>query len=230
MSKLDAIANSVFEELFTSFANQSQYYLVAHSFGTLVALRLASMLEKMGKYGQLILIDGSPGYLHRLAQGLRRASQSNDSLENDLIMVLFTHFCNSDLSEGFLKNLQSCEDNLSKKIDLLGSHVSDEFKSIYSETYLRNIIVAIVNRLKVVMSLNVEKDALNGVMDVKLKSTITLIRPTQATFADIVEDYDLNKYTEKEVAIKYVDGNHLTVLEHVELTNILNNITSQAES
>lgn len=231
-SVLDAIADSVFDEVCQSFEHQSAYYIVGHSFGALIAMKIASMLEKHGKIGHIILIDGSPAYLSRLGQGLCRNADLNqmaESLENDLLMVLFTHFCSSDQLERFSKKLNHCDrnDNLSMKVGLMSEFVTSEFRTAYSERYLKNVMVAIVNRLKVVLHLNSQSDQLMGVMERKLKSAITLIRPTQASFADIVEDYDLHKYSEQKINIKFVEGNHLTVLENVQLTDILNSLTSR---
>lgn len=222
---LNSIANTVIDEVYQRFADQNEYYIVGHSFGTYIAMKLASMLEKRGKIGHVILIDGSPSHLYRLAHGLRRAVQTGDA-ENDLIMVLFAHFCSTDLLDSFAKKLSTCN-NLPTKIEIISEFVSTEFKINYSKQYLHNIIGAVLNRLKLVMNLNFEKNELAGVIDTKLKSFITLVRPTQASFTDIVEDYDLHKYTQQKVNIKYVDGNHLTVLKNIELTNILNKITSQ---
>ncbi|XP_031638918.1 fatty acid synthase-like, partial [Contarinia nasturtii] len=225
LTDLNAVVNSVFDEVYQIFSNQAEYCIVGHSFGSLIALKVASMLEKLGKVGRVILIDGSPEYLFRLSEGLHRSTQTGNH-ENDLIMILFTHFCSSEFLDDFIKKLQAC-DNLSLKIDLISTYMSTEFKTNYSKKYINDITVAILNRLKIIMSMSENKDAMYGIMDVKLKSPITLIRPTQASFADIVEDYDLRKYSEQEITIKYIEGHHLSVLENIELTNILNNISSQ---
>lgn len=199
---------------------------MGHSYGTLIALRIASMLEKLGKTGHIVLVDGSPEYLQRLAKGLRRAAQAKDNLENDLIMVIVTHFCKSEHFDE-ISNKIATHDNLASKLNLVIDFSLNEFKENYSPKYLHNIVVAILNRLKVVMNLNVKDNDIAAVMDKRLKAPITLIRPTQASFADIAEDYSLHKYTEQSVSIKYVEGNHLTVLENIELTNILNDLAAQ---
>lgn len=228
-SELNGIVKSIIDDVYHLFTNQPEYYVVAHSFGTIIALKIGFMLEKLGKLGHLILIDGSPDYLLRLAQGLRRATQINNSLEDDLILILFIHICNSEFWDEFIKKLPTCN-SLSTKVELMSEFVVTEFKANYSKNYLRDLIIAILNRLKIVMNLNMAQDELSGVMDVKLKSKITLIRPTEASVADIVEDYNLSKFSEQEISIKYVNGNHLTVLENVELAKILNEITTNSST
>lgn len=225
-SDLNGIVNSIIDDVYPIFAHQKEYYVIGHSFGALVAMKIASMLEKMGKIGHVILIDGSPDQLVKLTRGMHRATKIHDNLEDDLITVLFRHFCSSELLDGFIAKLVACE-NLSRKIELLSGHISSEFKSNYSEKYMLSMLKASFNRLKVIMNLNIEADKLANIMDHKLKSTITLIRPTQTSFAQIADDYELHKYSEREIIVKYVDGNHLTVLENIELANILNELTSQ---
>lgn len=220
------IAESVFEEISQSLINQNEFFIVGHSFGSLVALKIASMLEKSGKMGRLVLIDGSPEYLFRLAYGVCQRVHVEGDIENDLFMILFGHFCNPESTEEFVKGLVACKD-ITSKIDCLAEFVSDDYKSKYSKEYLYNITVAILNRLKLIVALDVGKDEMAGLLDTKLKSPITLIRPTEVSFTDIEEDYNLNKFSENEVNVKYVDGHHLTVLENIELTNMLNEIISQ---
>lgn len=225
---LNAITNSVRDDVIKLVDNQKRYFIAAHSYGTITALKLASALEKRGKLGQVVIIDGSPRYLVKLLQGIRRSTSQTDNLENDLIMICFAHFCNSDKIDEFIKRLANC-DKLSAKEELFTDFVSAEFKTTYSAKYLVNLIVAVLNRLKALAKFNVlldNTDELTAVLDTKLKSPITLIRPTQTVISDISEDYDLHKYTECEINVKYVDGNHLTVIDNVELSNILNGLSS----
>lgn len=223
---LNAITNSVVDDVINVVKDQKRYFIVAHSYGTISAMKLASTLEKRGKLGHVVIIDGAPRYLIKLLHGLRRNTSQTDNLENDLIMILFTHLCNADQLDGFIKRLTNC-DKLSSKVELIGDFVTPEMKATYSAKYLFNVTVAVLNRLKALVKFNVQldhTDELTAVMESKLKSPITLIRPTQTSIADISEDYDLHKYSECEVCVKYVDGNHLTVIENVELSNILNDL------
>lgn len=224
---ISGIAESVFEDVSNTFSNQKEFVIVGHSFGSLVALRLASMLEKVGKVGRLVLIDGSPEYLWRLAQGVSQGVEGG--IENDLFMMIFKLFCYPESIEDFVKKLSVLTD-IKMKIDCLSEFTLPEYKDKYSKDYIYNVAVAISNRLKLIAGLNIGNDDMAGILDTKLKSPITLIRPSEASFADIDEDYYLNKYSEQKVNIKYVNGHHLTVLENIELTNILNELISQQTS
>lgn len=215
-----AIAETVIDDVYHQFAKQNEYYLVAHSFGTITALKIASMLEKRGKSGHIILIDGSPHHIHRLADGLSRTVQSGDQ-ENDLILIIVAYFCST---HDIASKLVSCN-SLSAKMELVSDFILAECKINYSKQYLCKMIGALLSRLKLVMKFDFEKDEMAGILDKPLKASITLVKPTQASCIDIAEDYHLSKFTEQNVNIKYLDGNHLTVLENTELINILNEIT-----
>lgn len=212
-----------------SFAGQKEFFIVGHSFGSLIALRIASMLEKLGKVGRLVLIDGSPEYLFRLTHGICQGNHVEGDIENDLFMILYFQICQSESVGDFVKGLIACKD-ITSKIDCLAQFTTPEFNEKYSKDYLYNVTVAILNRLKIIVTLDIGKDEMAGFLDTKLKSPITLIRPTEVSFADIEEDYNLNKFSENEVNVKYVEGHHLSVLENIELTNILNDIISQESS
>lgn len=49
-------------------SNEVPFYLVAHSYGSLIAMELASLLEKEGLVGTIILIDGAPKALAELTK------------------------------------------------------------------------------------------------------------------------------------------------------------------
>lgn len=223
---LSAITNTVITDAIDLFHHQKDYFIVGHSFGSLIALKIASYLEKHGKIGNVVLIDGSPKYLVKLLQGIRRNTSQTDNIENDLILILFTQLSSVDHLDDFVKKLSNC-DNLSNKINLIMEYVSNEFRANYSVEHLQNIAVAVFNRLKLLVELDAqmnETNELTAIIDRKLKSQITLIRPTQTSIADISENYDLHKYSECAVNVKYLDGNHLTVIENIELSKTLNEI------
>lgn len=217
------IAQLSIETVQKCFATQKNFYIVGYSFGSMVAIQIAQMLEKQGQTGRLLLIDGSPAYLKRLATGISKSTSKDDNVEDLLIMTLFCNLCHAELTDEFSIKLKECNSWITK-MDVLHDFLSDEIKSSYTKIYLHNMIAAMLNRLKAVWSVNVESEAI----DHKLKSPITLIRPTHASFADIADDYELAKYSVEPIKVRYVNGNHLTMLDNVELTNIINEFAPKA--
>jgi len=65
---------------------------------------------------------------------------------------------------------------------------------------------------------------------VKIKSPIVLVRPTDAIVSDIDEDYELPRCTEGLVTLKFIDGNHQTILENSKLIDIINEMNPNLDS
>lgn len=65
---------------------------------------------------------------------------------------------------------------------------------------------------------------------VKIKAPIVLVRPTDAVVADIDEDYELQRYTDGLVTLKFIDGNHQSILENPKLVEIINEMDPNLES
>lgn len=221
---INGIADTVINEIHRSFNDQKKFVLVGHSFGALIALRVASLLEKLGKYGHVISIDGSPTFLKRLAGGLVESKSVDHQLDDDSLMLLFKQFCDIESFDKFNSLLTKCK-NRQSKLKLFIECLPNKMRTLYSQQYLENMTAAILNRMKIIINLDNENDELAALMNNKLKSVITLIRPTQASFIDIAEDYGLQNFSEHPVAVKYVEGNHLSVLENPDLANVINNIT-----
>lgn len=65
---------------------------------------------------------------------------------------------------------------------------------------------------------------------VKIKSPIVLVRPTDAVVTDIDEDYELKKFTEGLVTLKFMEGNHQSILENPKLIDVINEMNPNQES
>lgn len=216
-TSIETIAESILATVCDCFAKQKQFYIIGYSFGAIVAIQLAQMLERAGERGRVLLIDGSPAYLKKtFASMMTSSGTKEENVEDVLIMLLYFNMCNSDQTYDFIDQLQNC-DKWSKKIDLLFRYLPEALKSTYSEPYLRNIFTAMSNRLKIVSKAN--PDDVTKIE--KIKSPITLVRPTQASIADIANDYDLSKFAEQTVEVRYLKGNYLKMLNSDEVTQII---------
>lgn len=219
-TSIATIAESILGAVVDCFAKQKQFYIVGYSFGAIVAIQLAQMLELAGKRGRVLLIDGSPAYLKRnFASMMTSTGTTEEHVEDVLTMLLYFNMCTSDQTYDFIDQLQNC-DKWSKKIDLLLRNLPETVKSAYSVPYLRNIFTAMSNRLKIVSNANAD----DATQIVKVKSPVTLVRPTQASIADIPNDYDLSKYAEQTVDVLYVKGNYLKMLSSDEVTQIIDKL------
>lgn len=79
------------------------------------------------------------------------------------------------------------------------------------------------NRLRILFELDITNVQ-------KIKSPITLIRPTEVAFVDIEEDYELSRYTESSVTLKFIEGNHTSMLDNTKLADIINDCDPYLQS
>ncbi|XP_024868387.1 uncharacterized protein LOC112452421 isoform X2 [Temnothorax curvispinosus] len=56
----------------------------------------------------------------------------------------------------------------------------------------------------------------------RLKSSITLLKPTFPIVSFTEEDYGLHKVTEGKVQIHYVEGNHITMMDNDKIISAIN--------
>lgn len=66
----------------------SGFTFIAHSFGAVVALELVALLEAEGRTGRLIIIDGAPALLQKLAQINLPGSEEEAVLETTALTAL----------------------------------------------------------------------------------------------------------------------------------------------
>lgn len=220
-TSIAAIAESIFGTVCELFTNQKEFYIIGYSFGTVVAIQLAQMLERTGMRGRILLIDGSLTYLQKTFAPMMPASSSSEEVIEDLlIMLMYFNLCSCQQTYELIDRLQNCE-NFTKKFDMLCYYLPEELTSEYSMQYLRNIMTAMSNRLKAIIPTNADdNEDLSKI--VKLKSPVTLVRPTQVPIVDCAKDYDLSKYAEQTIEVKYIKGNYLQMLNSQEVTQIIN--------
>lgn len=61
------------------------FIIVGYSFGSMVAIELARQLEKTGKQGRLILLDGSPESM-KMIVSQNFAAETEEQLQNNILL------------------------------------------------------------------------------------------------------------------------------------------------
>lgn len=194
--------------------NAKSFYLIGYSFGSMITLQLARIFEESGMKGKLVLIDGAPLFLKKLSIDHFKTDFSDETIQTMLIAnSIQTVFHEND---GEILKLVLSKPTWDSRLDKLTEFTKEH--NLYSDLYLRSILNALVNRIKLVLNLNIESFK-------PLKHTlITLIRPTEASVIDIDEDYGTNKLSEHKINMKFVEGNHITMLENHKLTGLINDL------
>lgn len=223
-SSFTAITNAVIDQIVSSvFKKLEFFYLIGYSFGSLITFEIARALEATGMKGHVVLIDGAPTFLQQLSYGHIGApvNITDEMIQHMLILGILRHTFPEDSRDEVMSALTEAntwEDKINCLIQS-GSKLNLD----YSENYLRNLVSSLFSRLKMVFEFNADNIT-------KIKSSITLIRPTEVAVVDIEENYELNKWTEGNVDLKFIDGNHATVLDNPRLAEIINDVDPNLES
>lgn len=182
----------------------------------MVAIELAKVLEKNGLTGDVVNVDGSISLFKRfLKVKMPNMEPTDENVQNFLVAQIAFEILpelHPDAIGQVILEQKTMEDRIDKYVSLMKARE-------YSNDYVKNMGFGIINRFKMVLA---EQESYSGE---KIQSNITLIRPSTYLVADIDNDYQLNQYTSGQVFVKSIEGNHLTVLDNVELYETINEIS-----
>lgn len=188
--------------------NQSEFCVIGYSCGYSIAVELVRVFESNGNIGKLILIDGSPEFIKKLM--IKYFGEVTDeNMSTMIISFILLQLAPGEKQEDIIKKLTNLPSD--EKYKILKEYVEKHSK--YSADYMVNLTNGMMNRLKI---------AYNYQFTEKLKSPILLIRPKDISLTDVAEDYDLAKMTSGKVDVKFVEGNHTTILDNLELVQMVN--------
>lgn len=197
------------------FKTKKRFVLIGHSFGGIVATELARLLEKRGLTGQLICLDGSFLLFKRFMKALMPNMEATEEFIQDFLLEQLAYEIlpeqKPDAIKKVLKEEKNWEDSLNKFISLMP-------KQEFSDEYLRDIGYGLKNRFKIVLN---ESEEYTGE---KIQSNITLIRPVTGFGVEIDNEYGLTQMTNGSVFVSFIDGNHLSMLDNIQLYQIINDI------
>lgn len=189
------------------FKNVNEYQIVGYSVGGLAALSIAAELEKRGLKGRLVLIDSAPVYLKKLANSFVPEDAPN---QVDLFRLAALHaLFATNKNKTFIEEVESAPDWY-QKLEICAKHSH----GLYSEQFIKDNMDSVVNRGLIAVNLNINEMP-------KLNTDILLIRPTAASIQDIDEDYGLSANTTGNILIKFLEGDHLTILDNEQLGTVI---------
>ena len=169
--------------------------------------------------GQIVLIDGAPTFLKKLVVDQMPQANTDEAVQSVLIHgIMRTVF-----PEEKIDGMQIMKDNPTweSRVDKIVELATDQY--LYTTEYLRKMATCLFRRIKMVINYKTDPSQM-------LKSPITLVRPTEISIVDVDEDYGIHKLTSGNTNVKFVDGNHLTMLENAKLIQIINELDPALES
>ncbi|KAL7030367.1 hypothetical protein ACKWTF_006628 [Chironomus riparius] len=204
-------------EIVEFYADAEKFVLVGHSFGAILSLKIAKLLEENGKTGQIIQLDGSPAYSHEYALQYSNEDHFSD-MRNYIAMMLFKFYqklVSHSTSKAAFDSHSYWVDRLKELVSLAGDAIP-----MSHEQMIAKISSAYINRLNIAVNIQKEKFA-------ALDSTIiSLIKATKTSVTELPMDYRLSQYTTEEVAIRFVFGDHVTILQNTELASVVRELIS----
>jgi thioesterase domain-containing protein len=186
--------------------------MIGSSFGSLLALELASKLESDNMNGQLIMLDGGPDYLKHADKFLLLTHIGEYVTQHILAMINSVYPGNNISYEALFEEVKKEKLRVDKILKFIQNSTNYHFH-IYED--IMNVFNGIAIREKIY-------DEYDGSHLQPVESKIMLIR-TQGfdKISDIDETYGLNKYARHDVDVKFVKGNHITMYDGPELSQIL---------
>ena len=177
----------------------------------MLTLKIADFLESLRKTGRVLIIDGSPKFVHQIANSMVSAEFSDEVLLDFIIMgcikILFTENA-QEVGKRIFSNETS-----NARFEAFLNEAKE--RNGYTADYGREMIRGVFNRLKI--SLKADELSFN-----KLKnSSLTFIKPSELSLLDIEDDYGLSAFVESEIKIKVIDGDHASILDNKELSEFI---------
>lgn len=194
------------------YANDNKFIIVGYSFGAMLSIQIAKALETSGKTGKTILIDGAPKFLKTLATERLTENYTDEGLQTLIIANTLSSIFPEDGSDKIRTALleKTWEERLAKVVEL------SKAQKIYSAEYGILLMKSMFNRMKLTLALDLSKFAVLN------KTPVTLIRPSDLSVIEIEEDYGLSSCSTQKIVTKFLEGNHMTILENPKLTELLN--------
>ncbi|CAF4803306.1 unnamed protein product [Pieris macdunnoughi] len=209
---IDSMVERLYETIKLRLNPGAQFTLLGYSFGSSLALKLTARLENEGHQGSLFLVDGSPDFLYGFLTMLMDI-QNDTQLQNSLICHVIDLVAPNneipDLMEG-LNEIETYDDRIQYAIKACPAQHN------YSNKFIADISIACFNRMKIIINLK-------NISFKKLRTPITLLRPKKTpSLLAIEENYGLDNFTEGNVTVHLLEGNHHSILENKDCASIIN--------
>lgn len=203
MTDVEDVVQHVAADVLDLHKNRKRFCIAAYSFGTVLASRVASLLEReSGLRGHIYMIDGHLQALHKLIDSLYGCYRNRtDERFGTKLITEYAHNLpkekRSDV-EAKLAKAETFDGKVDVAVDLL--HTAK-----YSRGYLKECVVACINRCAIV-----ESTHWRAAPD-KIEADITLIQATESFIQHGGDDIALQ--TNGKVERVSMSGNHSTILE-----------------
>lgn len=207
-SSIQEILNIIWNDIMDIFSDCEKFLIIGYSFGSLLAIKIAKMLEAFDKEGEVVMLDGSPELLMKLTTIF--VPPSDEEFMKTIVKIVINAL-NSAMPENSVTEILK-EKTFKQQYAKFQELSSNEMT--YSVEHVEKMVEGLKNRAK--MS---QVDQSLPVLD---KTPITLLKALEISLPEVSDDYGLNNFSSTAVKIQTIPGNHLTILKNSEVVKFLN--------
>lgn len=201
------------QDVIKLYQDCQNFIILGYSFGSLLALKIASKLESIGLRGKMIFIDGSPKFL-TAQYGKYILKDYSDSDIQNLLLVASARKVYGVKSEKIMKSVME-QTSWEEKIKIFEeSYLSlneEEMKFLHTTATLK----AVFYRIKMILTI----DSMQ--FPVLQRTPIILVKASDSAIK-IEDDYGLKKYSRSKIETYTIEGNHLSMLTNDKIIKLLN--------
>lgn len=165
--------------------------------------------------GNVVMIDGSPLFFQKFSQTVEKSIISEDNIQNKVLITLIGIDSTNERDDVVKKIILASDWNT--KLDLFMK--LHETKQSFKRLDLKEYISAIMERFRMTQNLNMDS------FPMLERSKLSIVRPTDYLVLDIDDNYGLQQYSPTEVNKLLLTGNHVSILESVELCDFINELS-----
>ncbi|XP_070528538.1 fatty acid synthase-like isoform X3 [Cardiocondyla obscurior] len=191
--------------------DEKKFLIVGYSFGCLIAIELARLLEAKEFSGRLILIDGTPDQMKFCVKRYCNYS-SLEELQNIVLLSLLEMYTTIERNKLVIE-LDKCI-TWEEKLKIFHAYFPMKLNLLTTENQ-KHIYYTVFNHIIAIQNYDVSSLP-------RIKSPITFLKPTFPIVSLTEKNYGLHKITEGKVEIYHVEGNHITIMDHDKVISTIN--------
>lgn len=206
MDNLEEVVGHLAVDILDLHKNRRSFCIAAYSFGTVLAVEVARLLEqKLGRRGRIYMIDANTYAIHKYLDKLYGCDR-NCTEERSRMKILreFVSRLPKDQSQSGESRISTAETS-SEMVDACSTILQT---GKYSREYIKEGIVGFINRCVIV-----EKARWKEVAE-KVESNITLIQATESFIDHNVDG--IAAHTNGKISKVNLKANHTSILTHAD--------------
>nr|XP_012219068.1 PREDICTED: LOW QUALITY PROTEIN: fatty acid synthase-like [Linepithema humile] len=162
--------------------DEKKVVITGYSFGSFLAIELIRRLEAMGTKSRLVLIDGGPEYV--MSSDLNKSFYMSDEEIQINIMIIILKIYETEISKEVLLELRKCE-TWEERFEIFAKHFSKVIHFLLRPN-LQTLYTTVYKNILAIRQYD------SSTLP-RIKSPITLLKPTSSYASELEEDYGLYK-------------------------------------